>query len=298
MTGGATDGWRLEDHLHRARRGDPPLDYCLWPYDPPRLPDAQSWQSSALLYHSFAHAGLSGRMIALCDALRARVGPFGTVWGVKCRDGALSWEFYFYDYARMDRRFSIRDFTEATRGILNVDLPPADDRPYFMFSVEVGAEHLAGRPVEQIDLYIGSPDSALTSGICYGLGREGLELRNFYFFFDAARHAQDIRDKIASNAHVPQQRLDLDDVLWPEMAAAQTIVVANKRHNDGLYFSRIGVRELTEFQQRLAMPRGMRDFLTDNAARFSHLLFDVGYDYLPDPEGGLRYLKGSFYGLL
>jgi len=74
--------------------------------------------------------------------------------------------------------------------MLNVDLPTADDHPYFMFSVEVSAQHIdAEAPVDQIDLYIGNPGSAVSSGICYGLTHSGMELRNFYFFFNARQHA-------------------------------------------------------------------------------------------------------------
>ncbi|MDP2087009.1 MAG: hypothetical protein Q8K20_17585 [Gemmobacter sp.] len=292
-------GWALESRILPATLQDPAMDYCQWPYDPPAAPGPGAWQSSALLYQSFAVAGLSDRMLALCDALRAAVGPFRTVWGVKWAGDRLSWEFYFYDYARMQRSFDTAAFRRATDGLLHLTPPDADDHPYFMFSVEVDARHIdAGTPVDQIDLYIGNPGSAVSSGICYGLSRAGMEMRNFYFFFDAKAHFHDIREKIVSNAHVPLRRLRIEDILWPEMETAQTIVVANKRHNDGLYFSRIRAGLLVTFLDRLAFPAPIRAFVRENRARFDHLLFDVGYDYLPAPTGGVRLLKGSFYGLL
>lgn len=291
--------WDLADHIHGATAEDPALDYCLWPYEPPAPVGRDAWRSSALLYHSFAVAGVPERMIALCDALRRAVGPFRTVWGVKHAAGRLSWEFYFYDYARMQRRFSTAGFRRATAGLLEVAAPTSDDHPYFMFSVEVDERHLTARvPVEQFDLYIGNPGSAVSSGICYGLSRQGMEMRNFYFFFDALRHAQDIREKIISTAHVPWRSLRLDDVLWPEMRRAQTIVVANKRFNDALYFSRIPVDELLIFLDRLDFPASLRAFARENRDRFLHLLFDVGYDYAAATDGGLHYPKGSYYGLL
>jgi hypothetical protein len=284
--------------LEPARPGDPALDYCLWPYEAPILPAPGALRSSALLFQSFAQAGLSSRALALTDAIRAAAGPFRTVWGVKWAEGRMSWEFYFYDYSRIHRRFGTRAFIEATKAHFAVDAPPADDRPFFMFSVEVDAPVIeTGRPVEQIDFYIGNPGSTVSSGICYGQSRRGLEMRNFYFFFDAHQHAQEIREKLVSNAHVPWPRLRLEEILWPEMDA-RTIVVANKRHNDGLYFSRVGVDGLVLFLDRLRFPDSVRAFVGDNRDRFAHLLFDVGYDYLPDEGGGLRLLKGSYYGLL
>ena len=289
--------WSLAERLQLAEPGDPLRDYCQWPYEPiaPLAPGAL--RSSALLYHSFEQAGVSERMIALADRLVRHAGQFNTVWGVKWAGGKLSWEFYFYDYRRMDRAFGLAQFIEATRGLLDVRVPLADDRPYFMFSVEIDERHLSGQlPVDQIDLYIGNPGSAVSSGICYGLSRAGLELRNFYFFFNAERHAQDIREKLISNAHVPWPRLRLEEILWPGMAA-QTIVIANKRLNDGLYFSRIPVASLRHFLDRLAFPEPIRAFVAAHRGALAHHLWDVGYDYLPGRDG-LRLLKGSYYGLL
>jgi hypothetical protein len=291
--------WSLERCILAATAQDPPLDYCHWPYERPAKVSAGAWQSSALLYQSFKVAGLSDRVLALCDAIRAAAGPFQTVWGVKWADGRLSWEFYFYDYTRMQRRFGTAAFRQTCTGPLNLRVPDGDDRPYFMFSVELDARQIEhAEPVTQLDLYIGNPGSSVSSGICYGLSAAGMELRNFYFFFDAKAHFHDIREKIVSNAHVPLARLRIEDILWPDMDDAQTIVVANKRFNDGLYFSRIRAKKLLLFLDRMEFPVPMRAFLRDNLARFDHLLFDVGYDYRPSQQGGLQLLKGSFYGLL
>lgn len=291
--------WSLSDRILAARRSDPSLDYCLWPYDAPALSNSASWQSSALLYHSFEVAGLSDRMIAFCDALLAANGQFKTVWGIKHAAGRLSWEFYFYDYDRLARHFDIGAFARATQDIVPQVTPlDVDQTPYFMYSVELTEEHInANAAIDQFDIYVGNPGSAVSSGICYGVSEKGRELRNFYFFFNAALHAEDIRGKIASTAFIAAPDLKLADILWPEMNA-QTIVVANKRQNDSLYFSRIPVGDLVHFLDKLDFPDPLQRFLSDNQHRFAHLLFDVGYDWIADPHGGLRYVKGSYYGLL
>nr|WP_319948453.1 hypothetical protein [uncultured Shimia sp.] len=291
--------WSLSEQIRSASPNDPSCDYCLWPYQRPCEPSPESWQSSALLYHSFAVAGVSEKMVRFCKALQATVGPFKTVWGVKHANGQMSWEFYFYDYTRMERRFSTADFCDLAKNHVTLDVPVNDSQPYFMFSVEVGAAEIdQGVPITQLDLYLGNPGSEVSSGICYGLTKTGMELRNFYFFFDALKHAHDIREKIVSNAHVPLNRLNLSDIIWPNMTKAQTIVVANKRMNDGLYFSRIPVDDLLSFMKRLDFPSELQMFAAANAHRFQHVLFDVGYDYDFHPDDGVRYLKGSYYGLL
>lgn len=289
--------WDLADRLEKARPSDPLRDYCLWPYAPFTEPHAGALRSSAPLYQSFAYAGVSDQMLSFCDRLIDKVGRFNTVWGVKHAQGRISWEFYFYDYHRMDRKFGTQDFITLCDGLIPTDVPSADDRPYFMFSAEVSPDHFDGDAViDQLDLYIGNPGSAVSSGICYGLTNAGMELRNFYFFFNTAQHAHDIREKIISNAHVPWPNLELDQILWPDMSA-ETIVVANKRHNDGLYFSRTQLQYLLRFLEKMEFPAPLIQFFRDNQVELAHHLWDVGYDYLPGPNG-LRLLKGSYYGLL
>lgn len=291
--------WDLEPRLKRSRPSDPALDYCLWPYESPRPAAPTALRSSALLYHSFSVAGVSERMLDVCDAIRDRFGLFNTVWGVKYSGGHLSWEFYFYDYNRAERRHGVADFLDATRGYLRCSVPPDDGKPYFMFSVEFDDRHACGEAeIDQIDIYMGNPGSNVSSGICYGLSADRYEMRNLYFFFDAVRHHDDIRGKVAATVHLPFCQISMDRIVWPEMDGVQTIVVANKRHNDALYFSRISVDQLVMFMERLRFPGSLSEFVVQNREAFAHHLFDVGYDYLPDENGEIQYLKGSYYGLL
>ncbi|CTQ56510.1 hypothetical protein LP7551_05070 [Roseibium album] len=291
--------WDLAPRLKQSRPSDPALDYCLWPYEPPQPPGPSALRSSALLFHSFAVAGVSDKMLAVCDAIQDRFGLFNTVWGIKHVGGTLSWEFYFYDYHRAERRHGIADFLDATKNYLHCSVPPDDAKPYFMFSVEFDDRHARGeKTIDQVDIYLGNPGSSVSSGICYGLSADACEMRNFYFFFDANEHHDDIRGKVAASIHLPFRQVVMEQIIWPEMEGVQTIVVANKRHNDGLYFSRISADQLLHFMDRLRFPTPLCTFLKENRDAFAHHLFDVGYDYLPDENGEIRYLKGGYYGLL
>ncbi len=291
--------WNLEPYLKQSRPSDPALDYCLWPYEPPCPPAHSALRISTLLYHSFSVAGVSEKMLAVCQAIRDCFGPFKTVWGVKYAGGQLSWEFYFYDYHRAERRLGVADLIHATSGQLHFSMPADDSKPYFMFSVEFDDRHARGKAeIGQVDIYMGNPGSNVSSGICYGLTADGYEMRNLYFFFDAVKHHDDLRGKIASTVHLPFRQIPMDRIVWPEMNGVQTIVVANKRYNDGLYFSRISIDQLIVFMDRLDFPRALRDFMFERRESLAHHLFDVGYDYLPDAKGDIQYLKGSYYGLL
>src|SRR6478752_5714194 len=90
----------------RAKADDRYVDYCLWDYEPLTNTD-QKFRSINLLYHSFQVAAAKEPFFALCESIRSAIGPFKTVWGTKFIDGKLSWEFYFYDYARLERSVSV-----------------------------------------------------------------------------------------------------------------------------------------------------------------------------------------------
>lgn len=278
-----------------SRAGDRYTDFCLWDY-PPAAPTEGKLRSVNLLYHSFAVAGCAGPLRALCEAVRAGIGPFKTVWGVKLQEGRLSWELYFYDYRRQGREVSIPLVLAALHPFAPCDLRYPESRPYFMFSIDLDADLALGRrATDRLDVYIGNPGSSVSSGICYALTALGLTLSNFYFFFDARREREDILGKVLQSAHIDPQGFDPAQVLWPELLPCTTLVVANKRHSDGVYFTRVGVDTLHGFLRRFGFPAALGDFVAAERGRLDHLRFDVAFDYRMR-DGRLELLKGSYYG--
>jgi hypothetical protein len=275
---------------------DPPLDFCLWEY-PAQAPPDGKFRSINLLYHSFAVAGAGERVIDLCKDIRKAIGDWRTVWGVKYVDGQLSWEFYFYDYARDLRSVSVTQLIEVLGKYADCDLDINEDCLYFMFSIDIDEQLLSGsNRLNEINIYIGNPGSMVSSGISYLLTPNGMVLDNLYYFFDAVHQMQDIRDKITSSVHIRPGLLDMDSVLWPELKDCETIVVANKKENDGIYFSRIDIDQLLVFLQRLNYPDPVTEFIRSNRDRLDHLLYDVGVDYKM-VNGELQLLKSSYYGI-
>lgn len=282
--------------MENTQPGDHYADYCQWPYDPP-APTFGKLRQSSLLWAALDAARAHESLVAACHELRRILGPFRTVYGVKLQDGKLSFEFYFYDYARLQRDLSIPKVLAALAPYVQCDLPPVEQRPYFMFSLDLDNAITTGAaPLSEVDVYIGNPGSSVSSGICYAHGATGLELKNFYFFFDAHSEQRHIADKVASSAHL-DTGFDLDQILWPEMVDCGVIVVANKRKHDGIYFSRINSTQLGHFLERAGWPTELRGLYTQNARRFDHLLFDIGIDYAVE-NGRAVILKSAFYGLL
>lgn len=291
--------WLAKALAARACPFDPARDFCQWPYRAPYRPAPDALRSEALLYAACAAAGFGERMEALLARLHDAWGRFETVWGVKWAGGALSVELYFYDYDRTGRRRGLAQFRRAVAPVIDCAVPARDDLPYFMFSAEIDAETLARRRLDQVDLYLGNPGSSVSSGLCYGLGRDGsCEFRNAYFFFDARTERECAWDKLTESVFVPPLAPDRAGFFWPEMEGMEIVVVANKRHSDALYFSRIDVDSLSAFLARLGFPEPLQAFLAEHRSRLRHHLFDAGWDFRCEANGHVIPMKGGFYGLL
>jgi hypothetical protein len=271
------------------------FDYCLWDYKP-AAPSLNKLRSVNLLYHSYTVANASGRMFDIVRDIRKGLGVSRTVWGIKQVGEEITWEFYFYDYRRRERERSITRLLDVLRPYFTCDISPNENYPYFMFSIDLNDDLVAGGVrLDEIHMYIGNVGSSVSSGICYSVTQERTRLENFYFFFDAATQRKEILGKIASSAYVDMTRIPLDSILWPELRRCRVIVVANKQHNDCIYFSRIDVDQLLFFLRRMKYRQELVSFVEDHRPLLDHLLYDVGFDYRM--EGGeLKILKSGYYG--
>ncbi len=286
-----------EQILERSAAGDRYADYCLWDY-PPVAPTTDKLRCANLLWRALDAAGAGPQFHAACRALREGLGPFRTVFGVKKIADRLSFEFYFYDYARLEREVSVARVLDILAPFATCPLAYSEGRPYFMFSLDLDETIVAGRrPLELINIYVGNPGSSVSSGICYELTGAGLRLANFYFFFDAKKEMDEIVAKVACSAHHDLRTLPRREILRPELLDCQVIVVANKKHNDGIYFSRIGIDALVGFLDRERFPSGLVSFVRAHRNELDHMLYDVGLDYTIE-AGAVKITKSAFYGLL
>ncbi len=282
--------------LEIAKAGEPHFDFCLWEYAPP-APSAGKLRSVNLLWRSFEAERLGPRAFEVVEAIRAGLGDSKSVWGIKKdASGAISWEFYFYDYARLARERSISRLLEIVRPWIPCAVPPGERHPYFMFSIDFARPQLdLGAPIEEVQMYIGNIGSRVSSGVCYGVTRERTELKNFYFFFDAKEEMEYVTGKLTSSAYLDVPGFAADSILLPGLIDCQTIVISNKRDRDGVYFCRINVRQLLFFLERMDFPREEVEFVRQNAGRLDHMLYDVGFDYRVE-DGVLRVVKSAYYG--
>ena len=278
-----------------AKNDDSCLDFCLWPYEPLGEQSGQL-RSINLLHDSFRLAGAE-HLMELCQAIRQGVGDFQTVWGIKHSEQGFSWELYFYDYQRLDHSVSASRLIEVLSPWLSCDLKVNESSPYFMFSIDLERDTLHSKSsLNELNLYIGNAGSQVSSGMSYCLSAGGLRFDNLYSFFDSANERDDIYAKLTSSAHLDWSHFRPEQVLWPELMECQTVVVANKRLSDGVYFSRITVDQLLWFLKRVEFPAAHTAYLERNRDSLRHLLFDVGFDYTMAGER-IIITKCAYYGV-
>jgi hypothetical protein len=293
---GKTSMTRTLENLEYSTAQDLYYDFCLWEYRP-RTPCDNKLRSSNLLFHSFEFTGLDERISGLIQAIREGFGVSHTVWGLKKIGDDIRWEFYFYDYRRVERERSITKLLRILQPYARCPVEVNEKLHYFMFSIDIDDALVSGkRDLDEIHMYIGNPGSTVSSGICYSLKSGGTRLENYYFFFDAAKQQKDIVIKAMTSAYLDVTVVGLDQVFWPEMRNCEVIVVANKQGNDAVYFSRINVDQLIFFMRKLGYPKDLLSFAEENRSRLDHLLFDVGYDYRMEGKD-LLILKSGYYGV-
>lgn len=236
-------------------------------------------------------------MFDFVQAIRQGFGISRTVWSVKQLGDDLKWEFYFYDYRRRERERSITKLLDIINPFVRCGIKANENFHYFMFSIDISNELISGaKELEEIHMYIGNPGSTVSSGICYSLSKDEMRLENFYFFFEAKKQLDEVIKKVFCSAHIDSTVIDIDRILWPEMIDCGVIVVANKQHNDSVYFSRIHVDQLVFFLKRMRYPRQLVSFIEENKSKLDHLLYDVGYDYRMEGRN-LKILKSGYYGI-
>ncbi|WP_027062473.1 hypothetical protein [Mesorhizobium loti] len=287
----------MADLFDWAQPEDTQFDYCLWPYKPVAATTGKL-RSSTLLWQSFEALGAPPLLGEMVRAVRSEIGPFRTVWGVKQKGADFSWELYFYDYERLERDVSIERVLGALATYAPSRLALSPKRPYFMFSLDLDAAlGERQRAIEEISVYLGNPSSVVSSGLCYQLTASGLRFDNLYYFFDAKDDWEDIVGKVAASAHLDLDGLDVSSILWPELCDCGIIVVANKKYNDGIYFSRIRIDQLIWFVDKLGYPYTIKAFLQAHKHQLDHMLYDVGIDYRMI-DGKLEILKSAYYGVV
>lgn len=265
--------------------GDLFRDFCLWDYRPVTPPDADTLRHSAFLAASLDLAP-HGRAVA--DAfgrIRDRWGAFHTVWGIKSAPTGLSWELYFYDYDRADRRHGIAALADCLPGLCAPNLAAADEWPWFMFSVEFNAATVTGGGIPSVDLYFEGDGGTISAGLSEVWdGKTRTPKNDYRFYRSGPDRAQVLRDLTG----MPP----LPTPLEPGRYGEEVFVISRKSHSSAVYFSRATAEATVRFARENGFHPGLTETLAAEQSRYAPYLFDLGVDYGPE---GLR--RSAIYGV-
>jgi hypothetical protein len=286
--------------LERTDPTDTLHDYTLVPYDPVEDPTGKLRAVNALV-ESFALAGVEEEGARVIDLLRTGLGPERTVFGVKflVPDDAdvqvAGWELYFYDPPRERADLDIGAVASLLSPALFVDARPPRALPWHMFSVEFGVPHLRERAPAAVDVYVGTNPRQKGTDRSYKLRGEQLVFENVYTFHDPSSEVDELLYRLRYGVHFSRAEHPLSALIPPELFRCGHICVANKRHADALYFSRITTDQLLFALKFLGFRGELPGWLAAHASLLGHLLWDIGFDFVC--EGGrLRFRKGGLYG--
>ncbi|MCA9060726.1 MAG: hypothetical protein KDA85_19575 [Planctomycetaceae bacterium] len=284
----------LQSEIMRA--GDPYYNYCHWPYSPPAS-GLGKLRPGALLFQAVSEMPHSDWLTETLQAIRRGIGDFRSVYGIKRIAEQWALEIYIYDYQRQERIVSIERLEASTGGRLRFPETVDPQVPYFMFSFDLTEQTAAaGGSLESVHVYIGNPGSDVSSGIAYEFTDSTCQLENFYFFFDAQKHQDQIIDKLGCSVYSQPWLISIHELYRPELRNCHTICLANKRTCDTVYFSGVTIDQLEFFLQWQQYPAPFREYVRASHSRLDHLLFDVGVDYRV-VNGRIEFLKHGIYGV-
>lgn len=269
------------------------FDYCLYQYTP-NVPYEGKLRSSNLLLNSFDVMGCERKFYELVNAIKTRIGENRTVWGIKKENNRFAWEFYFYDYLRKRPEVTLANMIDVVSPFFKVPIKANDALPYFMFSMDITQEIFQKKQLDCLHIYIpGVSDHP--NGFCYLLSKNGMKLENHYDFFYPKTRLPDIVAKIRSSGFVDFTQADLDEVLLPELTDCWTICIANKQKNDGIYFSRVKLKQFIIFLEKFEFPDRLTAYIKQNQDKLDHLLYDVAFDYRTKSDK-IVITKSGYYG--
>lgn len=267
---------------------DPFRDFCQWDYDPVTASPPGTLQQAAFLAHSLDLTPEGARLAEIFGRIRQTWQPFKTVWGVKSMAGQLTWELYFYDYDRAERRCGIAALQDCLPDLFATDLSQADALPWFMFSVEFDAATLVSG-IGSVDLYFEAEGGTISAGqseIWDGTRRVA---KNDYRFYQSAANRTQIEQDLRDMPTLPAP-------LCPGRYGEEVFVISRKSHSSAVYFSRVATKDTLRFARETGFHPGLIDALAKDAELLAPYRFDLGVDYLPGtPQGLLR--RSAIYGI-
>ncbi len=273
-------------------------DYCHEAYEP-LTACRKKLSSDRLFYNSLEGSSDRKAFLRLFKKIRQEVGPWNTVWGVKWARGQISWELYFYNHGIKDSPVSVTHLLRILSSyfkVLSFKAIDVERIPYFMVSVDLGDDVFQMKAINGIHLYTPGRQGVL-QGASYHLIQGGCVFENHYDFYHIPAEEEQLVYHVRQNLILSSGNAAiLRHVLVKALMRCGRICVAHKKEREGLYFSRVNVRQLIVFLEWFGYPEHIVSFFREQQARLDHLLYDVAFDCALR-AGKLVFDKSSYYSV-
>jgi hypothetical protein len=283
----------MEDDLVYTTNTDQYFDYCLYPYKPITYTE-NKLKSINLLKNAIKYTSLTKEINLIIKKIQEEIGENKTVYGIKNEKGKISFELYFYNYNKKDPSINISRIKKILEPHLKISVQPNEKLNYFMFSIELTEKEIMGKNIEGIDVYF-SGHGPFPTGPCYSLIEKKMKMKNSYVFFNTNENMIQIINKIKQSAFIDFQKINLNQIIIPELVNCKRICVSNKQENDCIYYSGLNINQLIFSLKYLDYPKEIINFIESNKNKLDHLIYDVGFDYVME-ENKLKIIKSGYYG--
>lgn len=277
-----------------TKPSDPARDFCQWPYRRPKPIRGGSLRQESILWEAARQADSSGEFAGKLREIQSAAGRFTTVWGVKWSAGVLSFELYFYDYAREARRNGPAKMQAQLPEVFAFSNVIDESIPFFMWSTEASRED--GYEFSSPEIYCSGTGGSISGGICYASAAGRLELKNLYYFFERSGDVDAIIERLEASPKIIRSNR-LPGFALPGSAPGEIYVVSQKRFHDGIYLSRLTVKETISILRQCKFSEGVTRYLEQHHLALEHHLFDIGLDFEEDAQSGLKVTKSALFGI-
>jgi len=274
-------------NIELTNENDKFFDYCHFDYKP-KIDFLNKYRSVNLLKHSFELMGAPSEFEKLNNILQENIGLKNTVWGVKKNGENLFWEYYFYNWKKKNPKIKISTILNALKELFNFNGEIDENLNYSMFSVDISKDIFANKKIEGIHVYVGNHN--------YFFDGNNLKLENHYLFFNPKEQIKQILDGVKNSAYIDFTKIDLKEILIPQLLQCKTVCVAKKQTNDAVYYSGLNLKQFIFFLKKFEYPKKIIEFLEFNSNKLDHLQYDIGFDYKME-NGKLKILKSGYYGV-
>jgi len=262
-------------------------DYVLAKYSPIKE-TRNKLRISNILFKSFKENPKNQDFFNIVGKIRNEIGLNQTVWGIKNFEKNLKWEFYFYRH--YNKNINLRNLIKIFNKYFKVeDLKIDENLNYVMFSFDIDENKI----IKETHIYFEKFFLNSFQAWSYQLSSQNIEFENHYEFFNSVQY-KDIVKKIMSSPFITS-KINISQILYPELMECKSICIASKRNVNGVYFQGININQFLFFLKEFNYPTYLVEFIEKNQNLLDYILYDIGFDYSIN-NNKLFIKKSGFYG--